>query len=1175
MKVASSVRDRIAEEKKVEIACSLQKKSTGLKIGIAILSIGFLVLIILSGTFVSENNNIMTAKDLRESLLTRVLYISDRIDYEPWRNWIDYNGIGNPSFKDSKVSYIRKESREENINITRALTRTSETVEVIKDEYETALKKLVITATNFASSCNNKTYEDYMPGLEYALYNYTDPFDRIVKDFDEATQKNDAYMQKKMEYTKMELTERLGTKVCEPDTANTMTECNNLCEEINKLVLTAPESITSSIYLNDKCHRSAITKCGMWIWQWGGKLTETHETPKLTTDDNEVITFADPINAESSSTGWGMGPDLAIDSKPDTFSHSKEGENDPWLEVTFAKTSVSGIKLTNRDGNGDRLKDILVRAGESAENSVVGRFDGPGRNAEIYHIKFLDGPVIADRIRIQIDGKGTLQIAEVKVITVPPVATTTTSKPIQLQQENNNQTQEYWDLSPIEPKWTEFEKLGKIVGNNSWFTHRDPVKALDGFTKPKTKGYCFLFSGLNEMASLRLHSSGSNSHFIYSNPSNCPYSGRLLDMLERLFIPTMKSKTRNLTMTTTAIKAKSRVACPQNNIIYMDDNVEGQYFHPLFPPFRSSRWQIGHKKCEKYCERVKGGGCKSKTAVQRLQCYVGSKTASSWQDCKKECESVKECVSWSIFTPKLDDSDEMYCKLMTSAFKTVSHKSGGHTVKSGLYSCPTSNYQTRNYIPYHSYSDKILYMPCYTITHYKKIVGSIIETISGLEVKTPSSCFHKCSEKTDCQMWTHIKKGDDKFTCQLFQNGTSLIEENNEIMSGGRPCPKLCENDIFYAAVDGEKNHGNVASPEACRKLCKSVLCFFWSYNGDTKNCVMKEMRKPLTAKKTIAGSMSGFVNCVEITSKTPCPAKGLSFDRPYDLRIVDDVADWVACSKKCREHHFCNFWSWLQLQNTGGCFLFRTDDGRKIKVGKFNIISGSRLCDKSKENFGYPLIKTPFFPYYSTNHQCGNLGMKYDPVGGGWWDFSSRRSWRDCRDDCYANQECKYWNALTDDAKTDKSRFFCESKKTFSKQVFYSDYSEYSPNPSIISISGNKEECDIGTVEYALKYYSDYQAFFIGYGCYFEHCVYHGLLYIYNDMIPNIQTPEICIKKCHNRCSGINLPADAITFAVETKACFCICKKEDVFKFFPADALDDGDPSQFQISKFLTYRYA
>ena len=87
----------------------------------------------------------------------------------------------------------------------------------------------------------------------------------------------------------------------------------------------------------------------------------------------------------------------------------------------FETIELTSITIINRkDGCGERLKDVEVRAGMSPglDNDVVGTFTGPGTTGGVHTIRF-NRKVKASYIVIQIKGTGILQVNGIRFNEAP------------------------------------------------------------------------------------------------------------------------------------------------------------------------------------------------------------------------------------------------------------------------------------------------------------------------------------------------------------------------------------------------------------------------------------------------------------------------------------------------------------------------------------------------------------------------------------------------------------------------------------------------------------------------------------------------------------------------------------------------------------------------------------
>ena len=141
------------------------------------------------------------------------------------------------------------------------------------------------------------------------------------------------------------------------------------------------------------------------------------------------------IDAQSSSI-WSdnaakWGPKYAIDgllSHTSTqFFHSRPEDN-PWLQLSFSQTTIlTGVVITNRlDGHGERLKDVIVRAGLRPLdrsfrgiikiNDKCGMFEGPGETDKLHTIN-CSSPITAKYVTVQSVGNDAiLQINELDIL---------------------------------------------------------------------------------------------------------------------------------------------------------------------------------------------------------------------------------------------------------------------------------------------------------------------------------------------------------------------------------------------------------------------------------------------------------------------------------------------------------------------------------------------------------------------------------------------------------------------------------------------------------------------------------------------------------------------------------------------------------------------------------------
>ena len=100
---------------------------------------------------------------------------------------------------------------------------------------------------------------------------------------------------------------------------------------------------------------------------------------------------------------------------------SKEEWN-PWIVIYLSQAvTISAISIINRrDCCGDRLKNLVIRAGTSIANKgndpVVGHFDGPGWTGGVHRIVWTS-PTEASGFTIQMAGTGIVHINGVKIDT--------------------------------------------------------------------------------------------------------------------------------------------------------------------------------------------------------------------------------------------------------------------------------------------------------------------------------------------------------------------------------------------------------------------------------------------------------------------------------------------------------------------------------------------------------------------------------------------------------------------------------------------------------------------------------------------------------------------------------------------------------------------------------------
>ena len=129
-----------------------------------------------------------------------------------------------------------------------------------------------------------------------------------------------------------------------------------------------------------------------------------------------------------------MGPQLAVDglvsNEWNGYFHS-DRETRPWLQWHLEKRmNVTRLSLVNRaDCCGKRLRHVEVRAGMQGvspmhrggitDNSLCGKFDGPGRDGKEYMIS-CSAPILADFVTVQLMYPNAhLQINELRVHSSP------------------------------------------------------------------------------------------------------------------------------------------------------------------------------------------------------------------------------------------------------------------------------------------------------------------------------------------------------------------------------------------------------------------------------------------------------------------------------------------------------------------------------------------------------------------------------------------------------------------------------------------------------------------------------------------------------------------------------------------------------------------------------------
>merc|ERR1711874_152411 len=101
------------------------------------------------------------------------------------------------------------------------------------------------------------------------------------------------------------------------------------------------------------------------------------------------------LSTDHSSRGSRYQAINCVDGDPSTFCHNKGSELNPFLVLEYdSPVSVPEVVVTNRDGSGDRTKNMFVTVtnkkpvkGKIAEGEILGSFTGPGTNGQVITIK--------------------------------------------------------------------------------------------------------------------------------------------------------------------------------------------------------------------------------------------------------------------------------------------------------------------------------------------------------------------------------------------------------------------------------------------------------------------------------------------------------------------------------------------------------------------------------------------------------------------------------------------------------------------------------------------------------------------------------------------------------------------------------------------------------------------
>jgi len=129
---------------------------------------------------------------------------------------------------------------------------------------------------------------------------------------------------------------------------------------------------------------------------------------------------------EQSSTGWGGSSDRAVDGNTDGYygnkgvTHTQHSRN-PWWKVSLKKKyNIAYIQVFNRkDCCSDRLANFIVQITD--DNSVVWTYRHKGIASLFTHI-VVPTPVLGNGVKVSLEGREYLSLAEVQVQEVIPPA---------------------------------------------------------------------------------------------------------------------------------------------------------------------------------------------------------------------------------------------------------------------------------------------------------------------------------------------------------------------------------------------------------------------------------------------------------------------------------------------------------------------------------------------------------------------------------------------------------------------------------------------------------------------------------------------------------------------------------------------------------------------------------